>query len=246
MSQKASSSIVAGEQKKAEKGLHDNRLFIYYMDSSIVNCADDQMKGIFSDAVKHDLVAQFYYLRFSFTDSFREIRTSQEKLIDLYQAMIDQETVKTKRFLNNNASRVINSKDQKSSAYLRLAYRNLSVCEIEKRMADHYRKSLFSLRLHKYVRAMISLKESKRYGVIAVLQAANKTELMKLKDVYTFDYLKTIIEESERIEDKDTVLLMHYDSYYRFINGESAHAAIWEDPQLDDYQPYIDYINKTE
>jgi len=246
LSQKASSSIVAGEQKKAEKGLHDNRLFIYYLDSTIVNCANSEENAIFSEAVKHDLVAQFYYLRFSFTDSFREIRNAQELLISLYMRLIDSEHKNTEKFLNSHASLVINSSQQKSEAYLRLAYRNLAESAREKNMADHYKKTLYSLRLHKYVRSMIALKEAKRYGVIACLQSIAPERLRTIEGNYTFDQLKKIIDENAADNDKEMLLLMHLDSYYMFKDNESAHARIWGDPQLDGYQPYIEYLEKSE
>lgn len=245
-SQKASSSIVAGEQKKAEKGLHDNRLFIYYLDSSIVNCANEQDKALFTDAVKHDLVAQFYYLRFSFTDSFREIRIAQKLLIDLYVRLLDSESKATEQFLNSHASLVIYSSEQKASSYLRLAYRSLALCRQEKIMADHYKKSLYSMRLHKYIRCMINLKEAKRYGVIAYLQVVAKEKIKAFNGVYTYDDLMKIIDENADPQHRDVLRIMHIDSYYRFVGNESAHAKIWDEPQLDQYQPYIDYLEKSE
>lgn len=245
-SQKASSSIVAGEQKKAEKGLKDNRLFIYYLDSTIVNCANETETNLFVDAVKHDLVAQFYYLRFSFTDSFREIRITQKLLIDIYVRLIDSELKETKIFLNSFASKVINSQDQKASLYLRLAYRNLAVCRQEKIMADNYKKSLYSLRLHKYVKSMISLKEAKRYGVAAYLQSIEPAKLNLHQGHFSFDFIMKIIDDNAEPEYKETMKVMHYDSYYMFKTNESVHAKIWDDPQLDEYEPYRKYLEKSE
>ncbi len=41
---KASSSINAGEQKKAEKGLKDNTYYLYYINASITNTGTDEQK----------------------------------------------------------------------------------------------------------------------------------------------------------------------------------------------------------
>jgi hypothetical protein len=125
--------------------------------------------------------------------------------------------------------------------YLRLAYRELTYSRIEATMADNYKPKLYSMRLYKYVRSLKHLKEAKRYAFLARIWL-DLSENEKIKDkILTFDELKTKIEAFATPEEKELFLLMHYDSYYRCPSGISLFDKVWEKPELDSFEPFVEY-----
>ncbi len=244
--QKASGSIKAGEQKKAEKGLKDDRYYIYYINSTITNFGTDEEKNIFADAVKRDIVAQFFYLRYMFTEAYREIRTTQKTLIGLYRKKIDDDYEQVMMVFNGLAAQVINEDDFLAKEYLRLGYRNAKTALIEKNMADHYKLSLFSMRLHKYTRSMKRLKESKRYAVLTLIRLnIDDSEKIKQKK-YSFEEISAKLGLYSPPENLDQWNLMHLDSYYKVKGDKSYFDDIWENPDLENYDVFKKYLKSSE
>ncbi|MBN1531973.1 MAG: hypothetical protein JXA20_04865, partial [Spirochaetes bacterium] len=52
--QRTRSSLSAGEQRNAEKGLRDNRYFFFFINSSVTNHGTDEEKRIFTEAIRRD------------------------------------------------------------------------------------------------------------------------------------------------------------------------------------------------
>ncbi len=242
---KASASINAGEQKKAEKGLKDNKKFLYYIDSSISNTGTEDDKKLYTRAIKHDIVARFYYLRFSFSSSFAQIRTAQQLLIELYQSNIDAEIAQAMDYLNDVAPDVVHSRDPRARLYLRLAYRNAEHARIYKNMSDHYKPTLFSMRLYKYVQAMKKAKEAKRYAVCAMLQLRLKDKHHLERTYQSFDDIVQLVNENVESDLKDKSLHFHTDSYYKFIE-QSLYKQVWDEPDLETFDPFQKYLELTD
>ena len=167
--QRTKSSQKAGEQRKAEKGLRDNRYFFYFINPSITNFGTPSEKEAFSEAIRRDILAQLLYMRFMFYESYREIRHAQKIMIELYRGILTRDIRDGILFLNNFASIIVNTKNNAAKEYLRLGYRDFKSAETEFTMADNYNAKLFSLKLDKYVRAIKKAKRGKRYGFLSML-----------------------------------------------------------------------------
>lgn len=242
---KASSSTKAGEQRKAEKGLKDNRYFIYYINSTITNFGDNKDQELFEDIIKRDIVSQFFYLRYMFSGSFNQIRIAQKDMITLYRKNLKEEIDSTMSLLNYFAAKVIQSEDPLARMYLRLGYRNTKQAEIDMGMADAYRRTLYSMRLYKYVKAMKRIKEAKRYGILCLIQI-NLTPREKIEEKkYDFDKIAELIEKYAPEKEKDRLLLIHKDSYYRFNEEVSFYDKIWQNPDLTNYPVFQEYLKSS-
>ena len=88
----ATRSQKAGEQRKAEKGLSDNRYFIYYINASVTNYGTDEDKKLFAEIIRRDILAQFFYMKFEFTQAYAEIVKVQILLVKLYKSILAQDT----------------------------------------------------------------------------------------------------------------------------------------------------------
>lgn len=244
---KAGTSTSAGQQRSAEKGLKDNRYFMYYINSTVSNFGSEQDKNAYKTIIQRDLLSQFFYMRYFFGDSWKEIYKAQNELIILYRKLLASELKIGKKLLNEYAAKVINSKDVVANRYLYLGYRKAKQANIFMVMSDNYRPTLYSLRLHKYVRAMKKIKEAKRYAVLALLQInltpEEKSEKEKKPQLYTYEKIK---EKIEIIAKEKNILLdyslHHLDSYYKYKEKKSYFDIVWEDPKLEDLKEYQEYL----
>ena len=169
--QRTKSSQSAGEQRKAEKGIKDNRYFLYFLDPSVTNFGTDEEKKIFTETSQRDFISQLLFLKFQFKESYSEIRKIQETLIDLYRNMLNKDISLAKSLLNEIAPKVVNSGDVKALSYLKLGYRDQRTAEILMKMADNYRETLYSVKLREYIKAIKSVKHGRRYAILSMIEA---------------------------------------------------------------------------
>ena len=188
--QRTKSSLSAGEQRYAEKGLKDNRFFFYFINSSISNLGTDEEKRLYKEAIQRDMIAQLLYMKFLFHHSFIEIKRSQKILIDLYRMTLKRDIELTRQLLGDFARSSINTKNHKSQHYLKLGFRDLTVAKMYLKMADHYKETLYSMRLHKYVRAIKKAKHGKRYAFYSRLESKKGIQPFKEWRLLTFDDLE--------------------------------------------------------
>ncbi len=242
--QRTKSSLRAGQQRYAEKGLKDNRYFFYFINSSLSNFGVEKDQRIYKEAVLRDILSQLLYMKFLFTESFEQIRESQEILIGLYRNTIIRDIRITMKLLNDYAPRVIKSKDDKARLYLRLGYRDSAVAKQYMIMADNYREKLYSLRLYKYVKAIKKAKHGKRYAFLSAIQCRlkDKEKVIGLR-WKSFDDLEKLLVRfyPERIE---FLRKIHYDNYYRTAGKKSLYDSVWENPDFHELPDYEKYMKK--
>ncbi len=243
--QRTKSSLKAGEQRSAEKGLKDNRYYFYFINSSITNFGNDNEKKLFKEAIQRDIIARLLYMKFLFHESYREIRRSQNILISLYKKTILKDIRITRELLNEFASSVLKSKDAKARRYLRLGYRDAEVSRQFMIMADNYRKNLYSLRLNKYVRAIKKAKLSKRYAFLSIMRI-KQIEKKSGKELSSMNFkeLGRLITDYYP-ERKDYFLTIHYDNYYLTGKKKSFYDKIWEKPDFNEIKEYNEYLKKN-
>ncbi|MBP8082492.1 MAG: hypothetical protein KAZ87_04740 [Spirochaetes bacterium] len=242
--QKAASSTRAGVQRFAQKGLKDNRYYIYYINSTITNFGSEEDRTKFEGIIRRDILCQVMYLKFDFRAAYRQIRKNQKDLIELYLKKLDDEEISVKALLDEFAPLAVNSGDAKSKHYLKLGYRELASAKIEATMADNYKPLLYSLRLHKYSRAMKRLKEAKRYAFLARIQPhLTREEKIKEKILSFEEILAKIDSFSEGVE-REKFKLIHYDSYYKTPVQSSIVDSVWGDKEFSK-RMHADYAEEA-
>lgn len=244
---KAGTSTSAGKQRWAEKGLNDNRYFMYYINSTVTNLGTEEDKKAYKYIIQLDLVSQFYYMRFFFGNAWQLIYKSQAEMIKLYRRQLEIEIKKGKELLNRYAAIIVQSKDALAKRYLYLGYRKAKLSKVFMVMSDNYRPTLYSLRLHKYVRAMKKIKESKRYAIMAAIQInltpKEKLEKLKKRETWKFKFINKQIEKiSDSAEEIAEYRLHHLDSYYNYKEEKSFYDIVWENPELERFEEYQVYL----
>jgi hypothetical protein len=242
--QRSQSSTKAGEQRKAEKGLNDNRYFIYFINSSITNYGSDKQRELFREIVQRDIMSQFLYMKFLFNESYFQIRKSQEQMISLYREVLSSEIVSAKKQLDSFAPVVVTSKDALAKHYLYLGYRETTSTKNEMIMADSYRTTLFSMRLYRYVKAVKRVKEAKKYALFAAVRMKQSPqEKVKQKSI-TYDEIEQKLPGMVPKDMLDQFRLMNADSYYKTVN-RSIFDSVWEKPDLESKEEFRKILNNN-
>jgi len=251
--QRTKSSQSAGEQRKAEKGLKDNERFFYFINFSISNVSVEEERAICRKAILYDMFAKFLYMKFRFKDSYEYIRKAQELLISLYRMVLLREIEEGKKLLDSVSPGPILKGDYVSKHYCNLGYTNNEQARMYMVMADSYRTTLYSMRLYKYIQALKKAKQAKRYAVLAYVAYNNKDSKMHLDDKqkvenepYIYSYMKTKLESVKDENEKNYLLKVLSDSYYRLTNNYSYYDDVWSNGSLQELPEYADYQKEEE
>ncbi|MGQ9842307.1 MAG: hypothetical protein ACUVRK_01975 [Spirochaetota bacterium] len=251
--QRTKSSQSAGEQRKAEKGIKDNERFFYFINFSVSNVSVEKERAICRKAILYDMFAKFLYMKFRFKDSYEYIRKAQELLISLYRMVLYREIEEGKKLLDTVSPGPILKDDYLSKHYCNLGYTNNEQARMYMDMADSYRKTLYSMRLYKYIQALKKAKQAKRYAVLAYVAYNNKDSKMNLdnkqkveKEPYIYSYMKTKLESVTDENEKNYLLKVLSDSYYRLINNYSYYDDVWSNGSLQELPEYADYQKEEE
>jgi hypothetical protein len=241
-SQRTKSSLNAGKQRNAEKGLKDNRYFFYFINTSITNMGTDDEKKLFKEAIQRDIIAQQLYMKFLFGESWDEIRKAQKILIDLYQKTLNRDISMAKKLLNSVAPGVVKSNNFMPRHYLRLGYRDAEDARIDLVMADNFQEFLYSMRLYRYSKAIKKVKHGKRYALLSLLETKIPHDPKTEFGHRTFDELKKLIGDASDDATREYHLLVHADNYYKSKDEKSFFDTVWENPNLDEIQEYRHYL----
>ncbi len=239
--QRTKSSLSAGNQRRSEKGLKDNKYFFYFINSSVSNYRDEQQLSIFTEALRRDLIARILYMKFSFDNSFAEVKHSQILLIELYRNVLKQEIKETRIILGQSAVEVMQSKEYMPRKYLALGYRSVKWADRTMLMADNLPETNYSIRLYEYVKAIKNVKTARRYAIVALLEKRIPPELKKGINYNDYDRVSSLINEYLN-EQKDRYLLMHRDNYYRIEPSGSLYEKIMDEPGLENIPEYSGYM----
>ncbi len=253
IAQRTKSSQSAGEQRKAEKGLKDNERFFYYINFSVSNVSVEEERAICRKAILYDMFAKFLYMKFKFKNSYENIRKTQELLILLYRMVLHREIDEGKKLLDTVSPGPILKNDYISKHYCNLGYTNNEQARMYMIMADSYRTTLYSMRLYKYIQALKKAKQAKRYALLAYVAFNHKGSNGRLEnkpnvgnEPYIYSYMKTKIESVNDENEKNYMLKVLADSYYRLINNYSFYDDVWSNGSLQELPEYADYQKEEE
>lgn len=93
---------------------------------------------------------------------------------------------------------------------------------------------------------MKQIKEAKRFVILILIQNNLPPEEKLLIKKYNYDIISEYIKKFSPENRLQIYELNHTDSYYRYINGKSYFDMIWENPDLENYSVFKDYIEKSE
>jgi len=239
-SQRTKSSLSSGNQRRSEKGLKDSKYFFFFINPSVSNNRVEEEVTIFTEALRRDLIARIFYMKFAFDISFEEIKKSQTLLIELYRKVLIREINDSRNVLNEAAAEVLQSEDYMSKKYLALGYRSSKFAEKVMLMADNLPEKNFSVRLYEYVRAMKNVKMAKRYAVAALVEKRIPPDKKQRINYQDYDRVKQLIEEYVQ-DKKERYLTLHMDNYYKVIGEKSMYDIIMDDPGLENIPEYEQY-----
>ncbi|NMB64963.1 MAG: hypothetical protein GYA16_08870 [Spirochaetes bacterium] len=253
IAQRTKSSQSAGEQRKAEKGLKDNERFFYFINFSVSNVSVEEERIICRKAILYDMFAKFLYMKFKFKDSYENIRKTQELLISLYRMVLHREIDEGKKLLDTVSPGPILKDDYVSKHYCNLGYTNNEQARMYMVMADSYRTTLYSMRLYKYIQALKKAKQAKRYALLAYIAFNHKDSNSRLEnkqnvgnEPYIYSYMKTKLESVKDENEKNYMLKVLADSYYRLIDNYSFYDDVWSNGSLQELPEYADYQKEEE
>ena len=251
--QRTKSSQQAGEQRKAEKGLKDNERFFYYINFSVSNSVVEQERLVCRKAILYDMFARFLYMKFRFNGAYKQIRKSQELLIELYSMVLSREIEEGKKLLDSVSPGPIMKNDYVSKHYCNLGYSNNEQAKIYMVMADNYRTSLYSMRLYKYIQALKKAKQAKRYAIITYVTFRDKEFKKNISiknkvndEPYIYSYLKIKLEAIQDENEKKYLLNILGDSYYQLNNDYSYYDDVWSNGSLHELPEYAEYEKEEE
>jgi len=239
-SQKTKSSLSAGEQRHAQRGLKNNLYFLAFINSTITNSGTEKERQIYTEAVQRDLLARTVYMKFQFHEAFTEIKKSQILLIELMEKLTQRGTAEAISLLNEFAPHVLKSEDRAAKKYISLGYRSANEAGKVALMADNLPETNYSIRIYEYIKSLKLAKYARRYAIIAMIEYQLEPG-KKGKTPYN-DYEKTaelintyLKDDAERLQD------IHSDNYYKFDNNSSCYDMIMSKPELEKIPEYEKY-----
>lgn len=239
-SQRTKSSLSAGEQRHAQRGLKNNLYFLAFINSTITNSGTEKEKQIYTEAVQRDILARIVYMKFQFHEAFTEIKKSQILLIELMKTLTQRGTAEATVLLHEFAPHVLKSKDKAAKKYISLGYRSVSEAGKIALAADNLPETNYSIRIYEYIKALKLAKYARRYAIIAMIEYQLEPE-KKGKTPYN-DYEKTAeLINTYLKNDSERLLNIHADNYYKFDNSSSCYDIIMSKPELEKIPEYEKY-----
>jgi len=228
----------APDQGFVEKILRENRYFIEFANVCVSNFGSPENEKALKQSNQHNFNANLYYLESNYVDAFKEIRLSQEILLDLYYDILQKRYIEDSRsLLDLNAPIIIQSKDRKSAHFLQLGYRDVEVARQFRDMGYNYNRFLFSNKIRYYIDGIKRSRRAKRFAFLALIESKTPIEDKEDYQTQTWDDARNK-DEREKIRDYERVknnlvnqmnrklytdamnFFLHHDDNYGLISGQ--------------------------
>jgi hypothetical protein len=226
------------DQGFVEKILRENRYFIEYANVCVSNFGSAENEKALKLANQHHFNANLYYLESNYVDAFREIRLSQEILLDLYYDVLQKRYLEDSRLLLDlNAPVIIQSKDKKSAHLLQLGYRDVEVARQFRDMGYNYNRFLFSNKIRYYIDGIKRARRAKRFAFLSLIESKTPIEDKAEYQTQTWEEHKNK-DDRENVRDYERVkfnmvnqinrklyadgmnYFLHHDDNYGLISGQ--------------------------
>lgn len=237
-SQRTKSSQYAGSQRHAERSLKDSRYFFHFIDPSITNYNIEDEIGIYTEAIRRDLLSRTLFLKFSFNTSLTEVKKTQNLLIVLFKKVIERDISEALAMLNDTAPEIMESGDPAAKKYMSLGYRSAKWARTVSMMSDNLPPTNYSIRIYEYVKAIKNAKYAKRYAILALIEKRLPPER---KGRINYNRYETVAEliNLHLPDKKERYLKIHNDNFYKTEN--SIFEKVTANPELEKLPEYADY-----
>ncbi|MBV6494375.1 MAG: hypothetical protein LDLANPLL_02408 [Turneriella sp.] len=234
----AALQAVTPDQGFVEKIIGDNRYFMEFANTCVSNFGSPENEKSLKEANQHYFNANLYYLESNYVDAFKEIRLSQEILLDLYYDILQKRYIEDSRaLLDMNAPVIIQSKDRKSALFLQLGYRDVEVARQFRDKGYNYNRFLFSNKIRYYIDGIKRARRAKRFAFLSLIESKTPIEDKVEYQTQTWDEARNK-EENEKIRDYERVknnminqinrklytdgmnFFLHHDDNYGLISGQ--------------------------
>ena len=201
----ASLYAAAPDQGFVEKILRENRYFIEFANVSVSNFGSPENEKALRDSNQHNFNANLYYLESNYVDAFKEVRLSQEILLDLFYDVLQKRYLEDSRsLLDLNAPIIIQSKDRKSAHFLQLGYRDVEVARQFRDMGFNYNRFLFSNKIRYYIDGIKRARRAKRFAFLSLIESKTPIEDKAEYQTQTWDDARNK-DDREKIRDYERV-----------------------------------------
>jgi len=195
----ASPYAAAPDQGFVEKILRENRYFLEYANVAVSNFETPENIKALKEANQHNFNANLYYLESNYVSAFKEIRMSQEILLDLYYDILNKRYIEDSRtLLDLNAPVIIQSKDKKAALFLQLGYRDVEVARQFRDMGYNYNRFLFSNKIRYYIDGIKRARRAKRFAFLSLIES--KTPIEDKAEYQTQTW-----EDARNKDDRETI-----------------------------------------
>lgn len=195
----------APDQGFVEKILRENRYFVEFANVSVSNFGSPENEKALKQANQHNFNANLYYLESNYVDAFKEVRLSQEVLLDLFYDVLQKRYIEDSRaLLDLNAPIIIQSKDRKSALFLQLGYRDVEVARQFRDMGYNYNRFLFSNKIRYYIDGIKRARRAKRFAFQSLIESKTPIEDKAEYQTQTWDDIRNK-DDRENIRDYERV-----------------------------------------
>lgn len=243
--------LARGDQMSSERYLNENRFFINFINVCITNFGSQEEIQIFKKASKHNFWAKVSFLKSEYKWTYKEVRKSQNILVDLYKRTVDIYLQDTKKILDRIAPTIIRSQDSKAKLYLSLGYRDLTGAKSQQVIGLHSSKHLYSYKIKRYQESIKLSRRGKRYAILAILHS--RTPRSKTQEVNKLSYeeigakLRQMQKQKDKLVlPKYNLILHHVDNNQKTIKDKTIKDTIEKQFKVKGFNPNLTAEEKVD
>lgn len=154
-----------------------------------------EMRELYLKALDHDYYAQIWYLQGNYSRSYRDVRKSQEALVEIHRRMLVHYIDDSWVLLEITAPLVVRTRDRGARHLLRLGYRDLESSRLFFNRGFNIRRELYSNKLQHYQDGIKRIRRARRYALLALIEARLPHSEKPQFQVVTLDDVKNKKEE---------------------------------------------------
>ncbi|EQA62066.1 adhesin OmpL37 family surface protein [Leptospira alexanderi] len=225
---------------RVERGLKTNEFLIRALNSSISNLGSESDKALYKRIVQHHIETSQLYFQFDLEKSYSELKRTQDLLVILYSNLIEVSNKTIRGELNSLGQQVVRGTEAKPKKHLELGYRELTVAEQKKTIADNTRPYLQAIKLELLYESLKLLKQSRKYVVLLSMEYLSDFP----PDPETEDFLGILNEINRAMfSRKDEFAKIHFDNHFHTYSGENLYDIYWQNPALEELEKPLSDID---
>lgn len=162
--------------------LEFNRTAIEFLDNAISNLPDpksedtksdfpDRMRKLYDTAIQHDFYGQLWYLQGNYSNTYRELKKSENALQEAYRRILINYIDETWILLEEAAPLVVRTRDHGARHLLRLGYRDLESSRMFFQRGYNIKPTLHQNQISQYREGIKRIRRGRRYAILSLIEA---------------------------------------------------------------------------